>query len=145
MHNIYEKVITMPVWEKIDSKIIMTNPKEHRKSGHTREIHKFCDRMVINFIYDFFFIGYFCLVCYCQFYHTFCQIMWKISNKVWWCFSDCFECIQGNIDFKTAHTRRISWSLSWAHSFFIEWINDINRTSQMICIWENFVHYPFNK
>ena len=67
MHNIYEKVITMPVWEKIDSKIIMTNPKEHRKSGHTREIHKFCDRMVIKFIYDFFFIGYFCLVCYCQF------------------------------------------------------------------------------
>ena len=45
-----------------DSKIILAKHYEDVKCSNTKYVHKFCDKPVVNFIYNFFFICYFCFV-----------------------------------------------------------------------------------
>ena len=61
-HNIYEQVIIMPTPKKIYSKIIVAKPYEDVKSSNTKYVHELRDKIVVSFIYNFFFIDYFCFV-----------------------------------------------------------------------------------
>ena len=45
-----------------DSKIILAKHYEDVKCSNTKYVHKFRDKPVVNFIYNFFFICYFCFV-----------------------------------------------------------------------------------
>ena len=62
MHNTYEKVITIPTTKKAYSKIIVAEPYEDVKTTNAKYVHKLRDKTVVNFIYNFFSIGYFRLV-----------------------------------------------------------------------------------
>ena len=62
MRNTYEKVIIMPTPKKKYSKNIAAKPHDDVKSSNTKYVHEFRDKTVVNFIYNFFFIGYFCFV-----------------------------------------------------------------------------------
>ena len=136
----------MPTLNKTYSKIIAAKPYEDVKSSNTKYMHELGDKTVVNFIYNFFLYR---LFLFCKFFHQFyllCpRIKWKIDDNVLFYYSDCFEWIQGKIDVQTAHTRSISWSLSQAPSFSIDWINGIIGISQIIWILVNFEHCPFNK
>ena len=65
-HSTYEKVITMPTRKKTHSKIIAVKPHDDIKSSNTKNVHEF--RENVNFIYNFFFIGYFCFVSFILLY-----------------------------------------------------------------------------
>ena len=52
----------MPTLKKTNSKIIAAKPYKDVQSSNTNYMHKLGDKTVVNFIYNFFFIGYFCLV-----------------------------------------------------------------------------------
>ena len=52
----------MPTRKKTHSKIIATKLHENVKSGNAKKVHEFREKTVVNFIYYFFFVGYFCFV-----------------------------------------------------------------------------------
>ena len=52
----------MPTLKKTYSKIIAAKPYEDVKSSDTKYVHELGDKTVVNFIYNFFFTGYFCFV-----------------------------------------------------------------------------------
>ena len=55
-------MMVMPGRIKTYSKIIGAKPLDHKKSSNEKYVHEFCDKTVVNFIHNFFFIGYFCCV-----------------------------------------------------------------------------------
>ena len=48
--------------KKKHSKIILAKHYHYVKCSNTKYVHKFRDKTVVSFIYNFFFIGYFCFV-----------------------------------------------------------------------------------
>ena len=52
----------MPTLKKTYSKIIAAKPYEEVRNNNTKYVHELGDKTVVNFIYNFFFIGYFCFV-----------------------------------------------------------------------------------
>ena len=52
----------MPTLKKTYSKIIAAKPDEEVRNNNTKYVHELGDKTVVNFIYNFFFIGYFCFV-----------------------------------------------------------------------------------
>ena len=62
MHSTYEKVTDKSTPKETYSKTITAKPHDDVKSSNTNYVHEFRDKTVVNFIYHFFLIGYFCFV-----------------------------------------------------------------------------------
>ena len=52
----------MPTPKKKYFKIIAAKAYNNVKSSNTKNALEFCDKLVVNFIYNFFFIDYFCFI-----------------------------------------------------------------------------------
>ena len=72
-------MIVIPTLKKTYSKIIAAKPYEDVKSSDTKYVHELGGKTVVNFIYNFFFIGYFCFV---SFIFNFTFFALKSSGKL---------------------------------------------------------------
>ena len=124
---------------KTYSTIIATNLHSDLKSSNTKYLHEFRDKAVVNFIDNFFFIDYFCFVVF-VINSTFFVVKWsgKFATK---CSAIVLVVLSGS-KVKVIFKLLIRSSVP---SLSIEWISDINSISQIVWIWENFLHNLFNK
>ena len=78
MHSTYGKIMPTTTKKK-KSKIIPAKHYDDVKCNNTKYVHKFLDKTLVNFIYSFFFIGYFCFV---SFTFNFAFIALESSGKL---------------------------------------------------------------